>query len=650
MKLSVKDYEKLENIFQTNMNLFAQFLPQVHEKLIHTYMPNIQFKMNRNEEININYKGEDLYPSEVYDSVRRQFNQFVQNPDKVNSQAVDIGDEVEGKNFHITFLKRTQEMSPIYGVKKGVYNKLKLGAKEIPIFMVFGLGIGYHLEMILNTYEIKRLILVEQDWELFKASLYIMNWGQVFKYFSISNERGLYIILEQTPEKAASKIVQEVRDTNPIFMNNAVTLHHYQAPFFKVMINRLRSEINLITSGWGYFDDELSTLEQTMANVWQRLPIFSHLKQVRGKTAFIAAAGPSLDKALDFLHEHRECGVLFSCGTALRSLYKAGIRPDFHVTIERTYPPYKALIQGLPAEYLRNIPIIAPSRIYPGIFELTNTPLMYAKLPDAGGGVFHSNIPRIPYDNPTVTNGALTMAVALGFEEIVLMGVDFGSKDPKHHHSQGTVYYEKGQEFYTQKAKYPLKMEGYEGEDVYTSRTLFWSKRSAEEVIQACQDINFLNFSDGAMIEGAEHLSVDELTSKLKPLDLNGAVKSIIGSFDTQYLRYLNMDKVLNNLIQDFNVLLLPLKAIIQRQVRTRNDLINIFYDLFQELNNRLAHKNYILYKLIDGTLIHMQNIVFTHAYAIRDESQAVEFANNGLMLMEEFLDTAQREVEALKQ
>ncbi len=56
-----------------------------------------------------------------------------------------------------------------------------------------------------------------------------------------------------------------------------------------------------------------------------------------GLPALVAAAGPSLDEVLPLLPELRERAVLVCVDTALRSLLRAGIQPDFVVVVDPQY-------------------------------------------------------------------------------------------------------------------------------------------------------------------------------------------------------------------------------------------------------------------------------------------------------------------------
>ncbi|MFE8731000.1 6-hydroxymethylpterin diphosphokinase MptE-like protein, partial [Aeromonas hydrophila] len=51
---------------------------------------------------------------------------------------------------------------------------------------------------------------------------------------------------------------------------------------------------------------------------------------------FVVGNGPSLDQTIGFIAEHKNKAIIIACGTAVSALYKAGIKPDTYVAVERT--------------------------------------------------------------------------------------------------------------------------------------------------------------------------------------------------------------------------------------------------------------------------------------------------------------------------
>ena len=88
--------------------------------------------------------------------------------------------------------------------------------------------------------------------------------------------------------------------------------------------------------GLGFFDDEQQGFAHTIHNINAGYAFFSHGADIENlPPVLLIGNGPSLDSHVNFIRQHQADSIIISCGTALSSLAKVGIKPDFHVEMER---------------------------------------------------------------------------------------------------------------------------------------------------------------------------------------------------------------------------------------------------------------------------------------------------------------------------
>ena len=145
----------------------------------------------------------------------------------------------------------------------------------------------------------------------------------------------------------------------------------------------------------------------------------------QGQPVIIVAAGPSLNRTLDFLKNARGRALIIAVGTALKPLLHAGIEPNFVVAIDsdpKTWQQFSKICCD--KQYLITSPIVYPPilRIFDGrIFSFTCN-----VLPEFNEWLTTFNFsPGDLQAGGTVATSSLDAAVLFGCSPIVLIGHDF---------------------------------------------------------------------------------------------------------------------------------------------------------------------------------------------------------------------------------
>ena len=196
---------------------------------------------------------------------------------------------------------------------------------EIKKFIFFGVGLGTHIETIDAKIQAENYLIVEDDLELFRLSLFVTNYKTLAKraklFFSIFEEDDIAtVIFKQFLDKSFYynhyiKYFQmhSSDDAKMKTMHTTITGQNHLiflfAAYFKVYLRSL-----------GYLKEGYHFLDMSQKDVIH--------DTFGGKPVMIVAAGPSFSKHIDWLEENRDKFVIVALSATLATLEKRGIKPD----------------------------------------------------------------------------------------------------------------------------------------------------------------------------------------------------------------------------------------------------------------------------------------------------------------------------------
>ena len=180
-------------------------------------------------------------------------------------------------------------------------------------YVVYGLGLGYHVEALLNLDESIRIRVFEQD---IKVIYYFLRSRLQNKILTNSNIEIIY-----DPEwKSFAKSLE----TNPVVVIHHPSLRHIgqknireRMEYMFIRDSGIRNQHNLMVSN--FRENELHCLHN----------VDELQEQFRGKRAVIVAAGPSLDRNIVQLREKPSDVLIISVGTVFHKLMQCGVGVDY---------------------------------------------------------------------------------------------------------------------------------------------------------------------------------------------------------------------------------------------------------------------------------------------------------------------------------
>jgi hypothetical protein len=534
------------------------------------------------------------------------------------------------------------------------------GKRRLPIAVVFGSGFGWHLDRLVDDYEMRHLIIADTDIERLNLSLYFTDWVALEQRFS--DRGGIWIswLFETEPKQLADKLIVLLYKHWPPYFLQGVGLffNDYDSDIVSDTRDSLKGDLWKLYRGWGFLDDELLGLRHCLQNMQKGIPLCTRKADIpEDAVAFVVGAGPSFDTLLPLLRENQHRAVVISCGSAIYALARAGIRPDFHVEIERTHVTFVSLLSDSIKDILRDVPFVASSIVDPEAFSLSDTPLMVIKDLDMGAALidFDRQYP-IFRTNPTVTNGGLDMVLRLGFKRAYLFGVDLGFRDPNYHHSRESQYYtgdntepdyQKYIDITHEQHQTGLSVEGNFSEGILSTEFFIHSRDAMAISINEHSAAQVFNLNDGARIKGSIPLHPEEFCISSRPESKSLAIEAMMTAFTSDYDR--NVPEKLDYLAEQLDAVIADLKLRFDAELKGKMAV----FDRLSEMHEYFffqKHKEAQIFPLVRGSMLHMGRFLFDCVTLIPDDKDAVEFARYGFDLFLRFLVAAKQAMLELKE
>ncbi|EDO9133593.1 motility associated factor glycosyltransferase family protein [Campylobacter coli] len=253
---------------------------------------------------------------------------------------------------------------------------------------------------------------------------------------------------------------------------------------------------------------------QNIPSMLESIPFQRILSQRKNKfdNAIVVSAGPSLAKQLPLLKACQDKAVIFCADGALSMLEKEGIVPDYVTNLDFTDLAMK-FFQNKENKTSLNIlscathPNVAHSLKAENCMIVLRNKALYQR--------FNFNDFGYIDTGTHVSHFSYTLALALGFKNIIMIGQDLAFDEEGNSHSKGFSY---GEQFNGEKTVPTLKAQAYAGKGEVLTHITWNDYRIKLEYLFACNDqkAKFYNATEGgARINFTEELSFKECCEKL---------------------------------------------------------------------------------------------------------------------------------------
>ncbi|WP_067099944.1 motility associated factor glycosyltransferase family protein [Marinomonas atlantica] len=537
-RLKLKD-DVFSDRYVKNIQAFNKYYPDIYDQII-SYVPK-RNSIFLDEDGGLNIFDEEhetfLFDKPPLDSTIEKVRDYTQAPHRT-SLNIKGG---RGLTRHEHYMRRLDAF-----LQKDAYEKQEDLPEYVPSMLMFGLDFGYSLYFLNQSYKIGTLYIYEPDFDFFYYSLFTVEWLEIFE--KIEKENGVLHMSVGIDENDFISQYFSYIYTNGLFLA-PITYFYFSRPFkmmkkaAKIFSDNYAKQV----FGWGFFDDAMMGITHSLEgpNV-KNLFLGNSGKLPRNMVdipIFILANGPSLDQNIEFIKQHKDSVILVSCGTTTNTLHRLGIKPDFHVDVERMRLTVDKL-EPLPESYLRDVAALTVNLMHPDFYKLFNKVGVALKPGEASSTLIQKlanklgvTPPLLMNSGPIVANTALAYFTSFKFRNIYLLGVDCGFKSGDKHHSIHSGYYKDGKSttLLHYKGAKLSENEGNFGGTVYSDYIFNNSRLFLEESIKESYDRDKLfscfNMSDGANIKGALPLFEDDFIPYLGKVDKSFVVEYLFESY-----------------------------------------------------------------------------------------------------------------------
>ncbi len=632
--------------FERNLSVLKDKFPNLFNRFKQYQPTEFSLEIDPQGNINIAHRGGFMYHDDPKKLCNIQYVEYKVAPIKSVLSAKAINPEEAPVHFqHLDFINElvTSADELIAQEDQSNYDSPEC----YPILLVIGAGIGYHLELLQQD-DINHLHIYEPNNDLFFASLFMIDYGQLIEVFEQPG-KGISIEVGSTPEMFIENLHSLFTQIGQFRAGAMPVFCHYNNEVSDNALKQFFDNATHYYSGFGFFEDEILSFNHTAKNLINKVNLLSSsikLGSMTDKPIFICGNGPSLDANIEFLKQAQKSCYIFCCGSAIYPLYKAGIIPDVHFEVERTedVAGWISLIKD--ADFFSKVPIVAMNNVSPEVISLFTDAFLFMKPSDSGSDFTFSLNPGSEQtlmtlfgSNPLVGNGALAFATKSGFTNIYLIGLDVGYRDEKYHHSKESAYYTEFDGKFSTDRVGVKKVPANFGGTVFTEMVYDHSRHVLEWVLRRPenQEIKCFNCSDGAMIAGAtpyrtqdidllQHQTKGSLTDLLK--------HSIVAS---EY----DKSKLKQKLKVNSQKLLKEIDNLFHQDLSLTSPNLAQMIDIFAAQQNRILtiikHENEFVGRILLCSINHMHVLIMGKLYSMRNKSTREVYMKTVLPLMVDY-------------
>ncbi len=487
--------------FDRNMAWLRQAAPSVHERMAALSAPagHVIVEPTNPADINFQIDGRLFFNGGADTQARRDVEAFLAAPPKITWPPLQPGGESP-------IVDPMRERIDAFVAASGLGGGGTPAHHRAVALIALGVGLGTHLNRLIRILDVRHIIAVEPIPDFLWHSLWLQDWAD---WDALLRSRGgsLKLVVEDVPEDAANRIDWHLAEHCMPTIDGTYIQQTYASGTLERVRRDLYARLYSIR-GEGFFEDEIRMLVNATINLARgdvRLMINGR-PTARPLPVIIVGAGPSLDAAMPYLAALRGRAVVFSAGTALGTLMRAGLTPDFQFEIENMVENYESMAAVAAKHDLAGVTLVASASVDPRTPPLFGKHILYLRDNNMSAAIYGDEETTILGTSPNCMTLAIRMAAAMGFTDVYLFGADFGSRHPARHHVSDSIWMTDPEwaERYERTAEtMKIELPGNFGGRIYTNQMLQLFLTHTQNLIQASAGMTYYNCSDGARVRGA---------------------------------------------------------------------------------------------------------------------------------------------------
>ncbi|EHN8361066.1 motility associated factor glycosyltransferase family protein, partial [Campylobacter jejuni] len=397
------------------------------------------------------------------------------------------------------------------------YQSILEKTPRYPFICIYGIGNALLIKNLAKHY--KHLFVFESEIELFILALSVLDLSEELKTYQVI----LFDAAVKDVEIHIAMIFDQQSILEHLSLYEMFISSHYYLKYYETSILSL-NELCIKSASVAIRNADITCFLpllthgqflQNIPSMLESIPFQRILSQRKNQfeNAIVVSAGPSLAKQLPLLKAYQEKAVIFCADGALSMLEKEGIVPDYVTNLDFTdlamkfFQNKENLKQSIITLECATHPNVARSLKAENCMIILRNKALYQRF----------NLNDFGYiDTGThVSHFSYTLALALGFKNIILIGQDLAFDEKGNSHSKGFSY---GEQFSGEKTVPTLKTQAYAGKGEVLTHITWNDYRIKLEYLFACnsKEAKFYNATEGgARIHFTEELSFKECCEKL---------------------------------------------------------------------------------------------------------------------------------------
>ncbi|EFP2954872.1 motility associated factor glycosyltransferase family protein, partial [Campylobacter jejuni] len=396
------------------------------------------------------------------------------------------------------------------------YQSILEKTPRYPFICIYGIGNALLIKNLAKHY--KHLFVFESEIELFILALSTLDLSEELKVYKII----LFDCVAKDLEIQIAMIFDQQSILEYLSLYEMFISSHYYLKYYETSILSL-NELCIKSASVAVRNADISCFlpllvyGQFLQNIpfmLESIPFQRILSERKNKfeNAIVVSAGPSLAKQLSLLKAYQDKAVIFCADGALSMLEKKSIVPDYVLNIDfedlplRFFQNKENLKQSIIALECATHPNVVHSLRAENCMIVLRNKALYQRF----------NLNDFGYiDTGThVSHFSYTLALALGFKNIIMIGQDLAFDEEGNSHSKGFVL---GERIDHALSIPTLQVPAYAGKGEVLTHIAWNDYRIKLEYLFACnsKEAKFYNATEGgARINFTEELSFKECCEK----------------------------------------------------------------------------------------------------------------------------------------
>ncbi|EPH4950030.1 6-hydroxymethylpterin diphosphokinase MptE-like protein [Campylobacter jejuni] len=397
------------------------------------------------------------------------------------------------------------------------YQSILEKTHRYPFICIYGIGNALLIKNLAKHY--KHLFVFESEIELFILALSTIDLSEELKTYQVI----LFDVAAKDVEIHIAMVFDQQSILEYLSLYEMFISSHYYLKYYEISILSL-NELCIKSASVAIRNADITCFLpllthgqflQNIPSMLESIPFQRILNERKNKfeNAIVVSAGPSLAKQLSLLKAYQDKAVIFCADGALSMLEKEGIIPDYVTNLDcrdlamKFFQNKENLKQSIIALECATHPNVVRSLKAENCMIVLRNKALYQRF----------NLNDFGYiDTGThVSHFSYTLALALGFKNIILIGQDLAFDEEGNSHSKGFVLGEKIDHTLNMPT---LKTQAYAGKGEVLTHIAWNDYRIKLEYLFACnsKEAKFYNATEGgARINFTEELSFKECCEKL---------------------------------------------------------------------------------------------------------------------------------------